>query len=164
MKNALALEKLKLEKVEEEFRRVEAEKKLLEFRLEQANAELLRLKGLFSVLGMLEYIEEKNEDLFLYAVRNIKYSRRELYIYMAKNHTGLTDFDPQKFGSLMAMAYQNYSEEIHDGKRSPTEVSEAGDSIVIRESLLVNYDQVQCIKSFAKYFKYPYQIKLLSKS
>jgi hypothetical protein len=63
----------------------------------------------------------------------------------------------------MTNAYKNYSDEIHDGKRSAKEVSEAGDAIIIRESILVDYEQVQCIKSFAEYFKYPYEVKLLSR-
>jgi len=121
------------------------------------------MKGLFSVRGMMEYIEDKFKEPFKRAEKETQYSRMNLYIYLAKNNAGLTNLDPLKFASLMTKAYKNYSDEIHDGKRSAKEVSEAGDSIVIRESLLVDYQQIQCIKSFAEYFKYPYEVKLMSR-
>ena len=172
-KNALVFKNLKskFELSESEKRvlkaekgQVEAEKKMLRLLLTQANAEVLRMKGLFSVRGMLEYIEDKYREEFMNARKGIKYTRKDMYIYLATTHPGLTKMEPQKYGSHMTNVFKNYSGEIHDGKRSAMEVSDAGDSILIRESLLVDYEQVQCLIEFAEYFKYPYEVKLLSRN
>jgi len=142
--------------VEAEKKVVEVEKKVVVGELKKTKAELLRVLGLFSVRGMMEYMEEKvRKEL----ENNENFSRKD-----AKANAGLTNIDPEKFGSVMTKAYKNYCDEIHDGKRSAEEVSYAGDAIIIRESQRVDYEQVQCIKSFAEYFKYPYQVKLISRN
>jgi hypothetical protein len=129
------------------------------YRLEKANMDLLRLQGILSVRGMLEWIESSVKPLV-----GSNSSRKDIFTFIGHEKMGLHYDEAVKFGELIKKAYKNYSQEIHDGKRSAVEVSFTKDRIIINQSALVDYEQCLAIKNLADHFNYPCELKLASKT
>jgi hypothetical protein len=139
----------------EQLKLLQTEKDLI-----RANGELLRFQGLFSVRGMLEYIEdEERKD-----ERNKDVSRGELFFRIGKSKMGMSAGEAISFGNLINKAYNNYNQEIHEGKRSPQELNYKNDTIIINQSPLVNLDQCLAIEKLGKFYRYPCEIKKMSKN